>query len=389
MSFEFQISSFECPPQGVWDVVVIGAGPAGAMAAGELARRGLRVAMLEKASLPRDKVCGCCVNASALADLERAELGDLPAKLGASTLHRLELHAGRRSAELSLHRGAAISRTALDAELAERAIQRGACLFTRCNARVGPCEKEHRVVWVKWGGERGRVRARVVVIAHGLGGRSLEHVSGFETTTRPGSRMGAGAVMPRAPAHIPPGVVHMSCGYGGYVGMVRLENGSLDVAAAFDRQFVKERGGPGPAARAILDQTITPGDRRPQVRIEQLSWRGTPLLTRRPRSIAGERVLLTGDAAGYIEPFTGEGIGWAIRSGAALAPIAADAARKGWSQDHAAQWEAAHRRIVRRRQRVCRLTARALRHPLLTRAAVSMLTFAPRAAGPALRTTWG
>ena len=49
------------------DVLVIGAGPAGSVTARELARRGRRVLLVDKAAFPRPKVCGCCLNAAAVA----------------------------------------------------------------------------------------------------------------------------------------------------------------------------------------------------------------------------------------------------------------------------------------------------------------------------------
>ena len=47
--------------QKSWDVIVIGAGVAGGLAAFDCARRGLRVLLVEKRSFPRWKVCGCCL----------------------------------------------------------------------------------------------------------------------------------------------------------------------------------------------------------------------------------------------------------------------------------------------------------------------------------------
>ena len=52
-----------------WDVIVVGAGPAGSLTARELARLGRRVLLVDKASFPRPKVCGCCLSGSALAAL--------------------------------------------------------------------------------------------------------------------------------------------------------------------------------------------------------------------------------------------------------------------------------------------------------------------------------
>ena len=57
-----------------WDVTVVGAGPAGVVAASECQRLGRKVLLLDKASFPRPKVCGGCVNQSMLATLERVGL---------------------------------------------------------------------------------------------------------------------------------------------------------------------------------------------------------------------------------------------------------------------------------------------------------------------------
>ena len=61
---------------GPWDAVVVGAGPAGATAARQLARQGHRVMLLDSRAFPREKVCGHALLADALACLERVGLLD-------------------------------------------------------------------------------------------------------------------------------------------------------------------------------------------------------------------------------------------------------------------------------------------------------------------------
>ena len=53
----------------LWDVVVVGAGPAGAAAATKLGKNGLRVLLLDREDFPRPKVCGCCLSPLALNEL--------------------------------------------------------------------------------------------------------------------------------------------------------------------------------------------------------------------------------------------------------------------------------------------------------------------------------
>src|SRR5205807_1765500 len=76
-----------------WDVVIIGAGPAGAMAARQLARFGKSVLLIDKMHFPRWKVCGCCLSPGALATLRATGLGRLVACCGAVPLYNVELAA--------------------------------------------------------------------------------------------------------------------------------------------------------------------------------------------------------------------------------------------------------------------------------------------------------
>src|SRR5207244_156620 len=67
----------------VWDVIVVGAGPAGSLAALQLARRSLAVLLVDQAIFPRWKVCGSCLNLRALSTLAAVGLEDMPLSLGA------------------------------------------------------------------------------------------------------------------------------------------------------------------------------------------------------------------------------------------------------------------------------------------------------------------
>ncbi|MCX7415498.1 MAG: FAD-dependent oxidoreductase, partial [Planctomycetia bacterium] len=58
----------------MWDIVVVGAGVSGSIAAREAARLGSKVLLVEKATLPRRKVCGCFLNANAVASLAQLDL---------------------------------------------------------------------------------------------------------------------------------------------------------------------------------------------------------------------------------------------------------------------------------------------------------------------------
>ncbi|HZY89862.1 MAG TPA: FAD-dependent monooxygenase [Gemmataceae bacterium] len=364
-----------------WGAAVVGAGPAGALAAHELARRGVATLLIDQAAFPRAKVCGCCLSARGIATLAAAGLGDLPARCGAVPLRAFELAAGGASARLAVS-GVVLSRGALDAALVGAAVAAGAHFLPQARAALvagGGAAGTVRLVSVPPGGAVA-VRARCVLAADGLGGQLLTRAGVGEAPAAAGARVGVGAVSAEAPAYYRAGTVYMACGARGYVGLVRLEDGRLDVAAALDAAWVRASGGPGRAALPLLAAAGLP----PVPGLLDLAWRGTPALTRRATRVAGERLFVLGDAAGYVEPFTGEGMAWALAGGLAVAPLAAEAARR-WRPSLAAAWAATYRRVVVRRQYLCRAAAAVLRRPLLARAIVRVLARVPALATPLLR----
>ena len=92
------------------------------------------------------------------------------------------------------------------------------------------------------------------------------------------------------------------------------------------------------------------------------AWHGTPPLTNHPSRVSGERIFLVGDAGGYVEPFTGEGIAAALESAGAVVPMIARACRN-WDDSLVDQWQQIHLRLVSERQTTCRRLAWMLRHP--------------------------
>jgi flavin-dependent dehydrogenase len=165
----------------------------------------------------------------------------------------------------------------------------------------------------------------------------------------------------------------------GYVGQVRQEDGRWVVAGALDPDWVRERGGPEAAVRAVLAREGIDGDWT----VEE-GWRGTPLLTHGRDRVCEDGVFYLGDAAGYVEPFTGEGMGWALLGARHLRPLVRDGAG-GWTQDLAERWDRRYRQGVGGRQRTCRRIAWLSRHPRLARSALALLSRAPWLAAPAIR----
>lgn len=141
--------------------------------------------------------------------------------------------------------------------------------------------------------------------------------------------------------------------------MAVMEDRRLNVAAALEPGFVRRTGAPGAAVRATLQEGGGPA-----VDLVEARWRGTPPLSRRPSRVALERLLLVGDAAGYVEPFTGEGIAWAIGGAIAAAEIAEEGVG-GWRGSLEGEWSRRHREVVGTRQATCGAIAWGLRRPII------------------------
>jgi flavin-dependent dehydrogenase len=347
----------------VWDAVVVGAGPGGSLAARELARRGRSVLLVEKSVFPRWKVCGACLGGAGVRTLERAGLGGLLTSIGARPVARTRLVWRGRSIVVPMRGMVAVSRGALDTALARSAEEAGAVFVSGA-----------RATWDEAGSvsvDGVMVPTRSVVIAGGL--RAAEPDGTRGAWVDPGSWIGIGA----AGAAVDAGAfgadeLTMIVGARGYVGRIVTEDGMANWAAAVDPAFLRSCGSPADAVRVICDEAGV--DARPPA----AGWVGTPSLTRRTPAQWGA-VYRVGDAAGYVEPITGEGMSWALMGAAALAPVLDEALAAG----HTGAWARLHTRMFRSRRVRCRAVARGLRSPAAMRAAFAVLGARP-GAGSAL-----
>ncbi len=369
-------ADFKTLEQTRWDAAVIGAGPSGTVAAHRLARSGCSVLLIEKNPFPRYKVCGGCLNGRAISMLKMAGLDRTITELDGAAIHRFSLHTNKRRVDLDLPEGIAVSRATLDATLAKAAASAGVRFLDRTRAALEERDEYGWTLSLHRQQASTTISAGYVLAAGGLGFKSSNTI---ETVVKPRARIGAGALFPAPGMPIDPGVICMAVSRHGYVGLVRVEDNQLNIAAAFDVKFVRDHGTPARATAHVLTSCGIPIPKG----MAEATWRGTPPLMQAPGDVVGERLLLIGDAAGYVEPFTGEGMAWAFESGYEAASIVNEFSDAPGTV--AEQWRMRHRRLFRQSQRRCRIVALGLRHPILVDVAVTAVQRHPDLAQPILR----
>jgi menaquinone-9 beta-reductase len=239
-----------------------------------------------------------------------------------------------------------IARAELDAAIVTAAIDAGAEFRPECRAELLSAGS---ALLVTEDGEE-RVACGVFVSAEGLAGSSLARVGGFGWRVARTGLVGLGGT---APSCAPGQALDMYVGPGGYVGCVALASGERVVAAAVSPAAIREHGGPWPTCEAIIRGAGGPGEM-----LARLSVRGVPVLSRRRERVEGPGVLVLGDAAGYVEPITGEGMAWAVLGALEAEAHAVRMAMGGYA---AGQWSRALGRLFGWRRARCRVLAGALR----------------------------
>ena len=379
-----------------WDVIVVGCGPAGSIAARELCRLGAKVLLVDRARFPRAKVCGCCLNNASLRMLQDLGLGrevfdEETGTLPGRELREFRLFTSGSQAAIPIPLGLAISREQLDARLLHSAIAVGAEFLDNTLGLIDRTVDGFRLVRLRdlsrtagqsIGGCEASALARIVLVASGLGTRVFVEPDAGQRTISRGSRIGAGTVVDVAEnSPVNDGAIYMACHRFGYVGMVNLEDGRLDVAAALEAQHVKRFGGIGGLIEFMLRAAGAPVP----VDISHAKWQGTARLTQYCHAVFGERYFVIGDAAGYVEPFTGEGMAWAISTGRSVAPLVMQSLQPG-TQTSGPQWQMMRRRLIGRRSLMCRVVSQSLRYPALVQLSGRLLARHPGLARPLLQT---
>jgi len=299
---------------GTYDVIIIGAGPGGSSAAYLLASAGMRVALVDQARFPRDKLCGGMMS-ERTEKVYRSIFGDhwQNAHEFSSSGARF-FYKGRLLNEVSDYRRIYFTtRTSLDYHLVQLACAKGAALLE--NARAMSLEPDRGIIRLSEGGSlRGDfvIGADGVVstVARNLGfpARKNKLATGLEIEF---PRQGNLADLSRPEIYF--GIVRWGYGW------ILPKKDTLTIGIA---GLPQKNRGLKESFQAFLKQVCS--------KVPDIQWRGHPIpfcnFTLRP---GRGNALLVGDAAGFVEPVTGEGIAFAMQSATHAAHAILDAAHHG------------------------------------------------------------
>jgi flavin-dependent dehydrogenase len=356
-----------------YEVIIVGAGPAGASLAARLAKAGRQVLLVDQGAFPRSKICGECLAAGAWRQL--AELG-----LDKILSHRCGKPAavsivapGGRSVELALHPTThesivTISRFELDRALVEHAAHCGAELLLEHRLRrvLGDCDGASGIEVSPTTAARPhrQLRCRMLIAADGrhsqivratgqVRGRGPKLV-GFKTHL-PASASGAAA-----------DAVAMHSFAGGYLGVCRVENGLTNICGLLPPSALRATRGSVPRAlQALLGESVNPIAER---LLAAENWQTIAGVRQQTATPSMPGVFYIGDAQGTIEPLAGQGIAMALESAALAAKLLLPrAAIDGdLQQNYQAEWRRRYRAAISRAS----LLGWLLRHPRVLTALV-------------------
>jgi menaquinone-9 beta-reductase len=320
------------------DAVVVGGGPAGAAAATRLAARGFHTIVVDRAAFPRDKVCGDLVGPAALAELASLGVAEAEAFRATNKIRDCAVQLdGDQLASLPIPKvdglpcyARVIPRLHLDAWILAAAQQAGATILS--GRKVTAVERAADAVVVQGRGAAGpwQIRARLLLGADGSNSTIARALRGappprqdrilavrtyFDQVIGPPGQAGfymCGDSFPGYYWLFPGADAWANVGVGTVLATYPQSGRNL-------RELLLRLIAEDPAIRRRLRGARMRGD------VE-----GHPLTTYNPRlPLAGDRVMLLGDAAGLINPLNGEGIQYALQSARWAAEIASDRLSSG------------------------------------------------------------
>jgi menaquinone-9 beta-reductase len=345
-----------------FDVAIVGGGPAGSTCAAFCAVAGLRTLVLERERFPREKVCGDCINPACWPVLERLQVAESVRALPHSDLESVDFIAidgttVRVALPLTRRREIAVKRSLFDNVLLDRARQLGS--EVRDATTVSALEKNSSGIW-RVTTHEANLKARVVIAADGRNSTIARLRNLLPRAQR--ERIALQTHIPLPPDFGKRVVLQfLKQGYSGQAPVNDSELNLCLVAKPVDMAALKEWA----LKRFALSRDHP--------------WRTITPLTRAALRPGHENVFLIGDAARVVEPFTGEGIYYALRSGELAAAAVAKIIRGRDGQAPFQEFEREHAAIYRGRLWINRMARAAVLSPRIASIFVHLAQIEPAA----------
>jgi menaquinone-9 beta-reductase len=346
----------------MFDVAIIGSGPAGSSCAAFCAQAGLQTLLLERELFPREKVCGDCLNPGCWPVLRRLQLVERVRTLPHGVLDRVEFIgiAGRLLA-VTLPAGddaeIAVKRSLFDHLMMTRAREFGATIWEESTVTaLSPPNAATRNWTITASGKTSQ--ARVLVAADGRNSTVARLCNVLPRNARERVALQTHVPLPRDFGNR----VVLQFLRDGYSGQAPVGEGQLNLCLV--------------SVPARISALRSWAEARFGISPEH-SWRTITPLTRAPISPARPSLFFIGDAARVVEPFTGEGIYYALASGE-LAAAAILSQHKGRNEAEVAkEYTAAHAKLYRGRLRINQLARAAVLSPRIASAFLEVARFQP------------
>ncbi len=328
--------------RSAFDVLVIGAGPAGAVAATVLARAGVRVCLVDRARFPRPKLCGDTLNPGALAVLRRLGMAAVIDE-AALPLEGMRVTGDGVTVEARYPdglRGASLPRAQMDHALVQAAVAAGVEFREGVTARGPVLRDSHNgriVAGVSCSGDAGANSEWLAPVTIAADGRrsALAFALGLARHPRTPRRWAIGTCASGVDGLAPFGEMHIRAGH--YIGIAPLPGGLANVC------IVRPAAG-GDGALQHPQQVLADAlASEPMLheRVARAEFLAPPMVLgplavdRVDEATVPDGLLLAGDAAGFIDPMTGDGLRFAVRGGELAALSALRALEHGWAGVHA------------------------------------------------------
>ena len=367
-----------------WDVIVVGAGPAGATTAALLARQGRRVVLVDAARFPRQKVCGEYLSAAAWQLLERLEL-DVPRSL-AMPLTSLQLSASVKRCVTVAYpsevagQPAALGRDVFDLRLVEAARRAGAAL--QCGLRLRSVSRaQGRIVGVDVvdvaDPESVReLRAPLVIAADGRRSRVVQETGRLQAGRS--NIVGFKRHVPVADFALYENRITMHAAPGCYIGVCPVMPGIVNLCGTVPKRAMQlAHGRIGDALQSLLPRDTPLAPLLAPSSDPLAAWHSMPEVAQQRSRHDLPGVLYVGDAMGTIEPLTGKGMTMALASARLIASLLHDADASTADAELQRRYESAWRRQFARPIAAAAWFGRILRRPRLLQTVIGTSQLLP------------